>query len=253
LSSALAERRPRHTDWKLPGKIVTGSTHTFTGERVSERPPFTVPIASPPPMTFYGGGPATLLHVLVEESPGKIVTGSTLMVTQERVSNCPSSIIIATASPPPMTFYGGGPATLLHVIDNSSSTAFSVSQIVYQGTDLANVVDPFADFYSYNEPNWDGEDADPISRDTIRAARKFYHVLPAAFGNAHIAPGPDGTISFEWYPKNKKLQKLFIPVGPGDTWQAYWRLGDIAGKIPRASINDSTANKLAALFKSLSD
>src|SRR5262249_34608357 len=53
-------------------------------------------------------------------------------------------------------------------------------------------------FSRYGTPNWDGYGADPITLETIRAARKFLKMLPKGLGNPEIAPGSDGIIALEW-------------------------------------------------------
>jgi hypothetical protein len=114
--------------------------------------------------------------------------------------------------------------------------------------------DPLADFYAYGQPNWDGYGASPITPSTINATRIMLRMLPRTFGNPHIAPGADGSIGFEWLLKTGPLVKLFIDIGPGITWSAYWRRKDgEVGKYPRRKIlSFETSVTLAHLFQRLS-
>ena len=47
--------------------------------------------------------------------------------------------------------------------------------------------------------NWDGYDADPISKQTLFEAEKFLKMLPQHLPIPEMQPEPDGEIGFEWY------------------------------------------------------
>jgi len=83
--------------------------------------------------------------------------------------------------------------------------------------------DKFTDYESYNVPGWDGYDADPITIETVQAARYFARQLPRHLLPADIAPGADGTIGFEWQMggNGDKSETIFVEVGPGDTISAF--------------------------------
>ncbi len=66
------------------------------------------------------------------------------------------------------------------------------------------------------------------------------------------SPGADGSIVFEWLKDDGPLRKLFIDIGPGRTWKAYWRLANgKIGTIPRKRITISTISELQRLFERL--
>ena len=104
----------------------------------------------------------------------------------------------------------------------------------------------------YAVPNWDGYDADPITAETLSAARKFMTMLPATLGKPDIAPGADGTIGFEWILASGPLRKLFIDIGPGGIWSGYWRRSSGAKQsIKPSPVNQTTALSLSRLFAGL--
>jgi hypothetical protein len=112
--------------------------------------------------------------------------------------------------------------------------------------------DPLMGYERYAAANWDGYGADAISPETLAAARRFFRMLPATFGAPEIAPGSNGTIALEWSFKNKPLRKLFIDIGPGQIWSAYWRraTGE-KSTLPRKPIRAGTKDVLTKLFQQL--
>src|ERR1700693_3253923 len=82
--------------------------------------------------------------------------------------------------------------------------------------------DFFKGYEQYNQDNWDGYDAEPITPKTLSYARRLLRVMPDTFGPPDIAPSGDGSIGLEWVPDNGPLQKLFLDIGPGEDWRAYW-------------------------------
>jgi hypothetical protein len=92
--------------------------------------------------------------------------------------------------------------------------------------------DEFSDYEHYALPRWDGYGAEPITSETVQAARSFRLLLPMDAPQPDIAPGGDGTIGFEWRsgsPENRTL--ILVDVGPGDLITA--RRVDDAGRIER--------------------
>jgi hypothetical protein len=76
-------------------------------------------------------------------------------------------------------------------------------------------VDQFTEYETYKE-NWDGFDAEPITRETVDAARQFWRLLPREVPVPDVAPGADGTIGFEWRkgaPDDRKI--IVVEIGPG--------------------------------------
>ena len=112
---------------------------------------------------------------------------------------------------------------------------------------------PLAGYEAYAHSNWDGYDAEPISPETLRAARFFLSMLPETLGEPDIAPGADGTIGLEWSFTDRPLRKLFIDIGPGAVWGGYWRRANGETQtIPATPIIFDTVRALKELFDKLS-
>jgi hypothetical protein len=112
--------------------------------------------------------------------------------------------------------------------------------------------EPLADYDTYAVQNWDGYDALPITSEVLRAARSILKSLPSTFGDPVCSPGADGSIVFEWLNDEGPLRKLFVDIGPGKTWKAYWRLANgKTGAIPRKGVTMNTIPELQKLFETL--
>jgi hypothetical protein len=112
--------------------------------------------------------------------------------------------------------------------------------------------DPLEGYEKYAEEDWDGYDALPITAETLHAARSILKSLPKTFGDPVCSPGADGSLVFEWLKDDGPLRKLFIDIGPGRTWKAYWRLASgKTGTIPRKRVTISTIPELQKLFETL--
>jgi hypothetical protein len=87
------------------------------------------------------------------------------------------------------------------------------------------VIDPLKGYDKYQTANWDGYGAEAITAATLDYARRLMKAMPTAFGRPDVAPAADGTIALEWVPDHHhKLCKLFLDIGPGEEWTAYWKL-----------------------------
>lgn len=113
--------------------------------------------------------------------------------------------------------------------------------------------DPLSVFEQYKKPNWDGYGAHPIAQETIDTARSIYRMLPAEWDDPALAPSADGSIGFEWDREDGPIRTLFLDVGPGKVWRAYWRTasGDRRG-LPRQAYASDTGTVLAGMFRQLS-
>jgi hypothetical protein len=144
--------------------------------------------------------------------------------------------------------------TCIVIYDTSelSSTGQESSIVTPHISSREGPSEPLADYNAYAVGDWDGYDALPITNETLHAARSILKSLPKTFGDPVCSPGADGSIAFEWLMDEGPLRKLFIDIGPGRTWKAYWRLanGNI-GTIPRKSITLSTIPELQKLFETL--
>jgi hypothetical protein len=107
----------------------------------------------------------------------------------------------------------------------------------------------FLDWEQYQVADWDGFGAEPISEATIAAARDLYGKLPPTYTAPEMAPGPDGTIGFEWVFEAGPVRKLFIDVGPDRVWSAYWRLADgRTGTRPRGPVTSGVGSVIKGLL-----
>jgi hypothetical protein len=112
--------------------------------------------------------------------------------------------------------------------------------------------DPFEGYESYAAENWDGFGAAPVASETLACARHVFGSLPVGAGDAHIAPGADGSVGLYWSFDAGPLRSLCIDVGPGLVWRAYWQRRD--GRFGHTSCqpcNDQTSEAIAELFKEL--
>ena len=53
-------------------------------------------------------------------------------------------------------------------------------------------------FQKANIPNWDGYNAQPISKGTLNKAQEFLRALPSSTPSPEVGVDPDGDISFDW-------------------------------------------------------
>jgi hypothetical protein len=115
--------------------------------------------------------------------------------------------------------------------------------------------DPLEGYEQYQIEDWDGFGAEPITASTLACARRLMQVIPTSLGYPDIAPAADGTIALEWIPDDAthKLDKLFLDIGPGEVWRAYWmlRTGQF-GRLPQAGFSEASKTVLELLFNDLS-
>jgi hypothetical protein len=139
------------------------------------------------------------------------------------------------------------------LIPKGASTASSLLTTYLDHTSGNPTLDALASYESLNEPNWDGYDAQPITRETLNYARRLIHIMPETFGTPDMAPSGDGSITLEWVPETGPIHKLFLDIGPGEQWRAYWkrRNGEF-GRQPGTTITPDTKRVLQKLFDDLS-
>jgi hypothetical protein len=156
-------------------------------------------------------------------------------------------------------YYSGvfGPYDPLYM-GSSTSGSLTMATVVESAANTFNLIalkkvrDLLAGYEVYAGRNWDSYDAEPITAETLAAARRFIRMLPTSLGDPAIAPGADGTIALEWIFKSRPLRKLFIDIGPGNLWSGYWRMNDgRKGTIRPSTIDPTTEAELADLFKKL--
>jgi hypothetical protein len=120
------------------------------------------------------------------------------------------------------------------------------------GTNIASTESDPVDlegYEQYSEANWDGYDAEPITVETLNYARRLLKIMPNTFGSPDVAPSADGSIGLEWVLESGQLHKLFLDIGPGEEWRAYWnrRNGEF-GRLPCTSFSRDTKRILEKLF-----
>jgi hypothetical protein len=114
-------------------------------------------------------------------------------------------------------------------------------------------LEALASYDTFEKPNWDGHDAQPITKETLDYARRIIRFLPDTFGDPDIAPSADGSIGLEWVPDRGPLTKLFMDIGPGKQWHAYWqRTNGGIGRLSGAEVQPHTRAILGNLFVELS-
>lgn len=103
----------------------------------------------------------------------------------------------------------------------------------------------------YATHNWDGDGAEPVTASTLAYARQIMEQLPDNFGLPEASPGLDGSIVLEWVPEGRsRLHKLFLDIGPGLHWRAYWKMKD--GQFDRLLGETANAGQvLQSLFDKL--
>lgn len=83
-------------------------------------------------------------------------------------------------------------------------------------TPIAETPDEFSEYEAYNFHDWDAAGAEPISAETLRAARQLRKLLPRSAANPDIAAGEDGSIAFEWRSGIGPDRTItYVEVGPG--------------------------------------
>jgi hypothetical protein len=111
--------------------------------------------------------------------------------------------------------------------------------------------DIFSDYELYNFSDWDGCDAEPISAETIAAARRLLRLLPrSAAATAEVAPGGNGTIGFQWT-IGSGLDRIvkYIEVGPGHIAKAStFADGRTTKRWPTRALSIGVYNFVPALF-----
>lgn len=93
-----------------------------------------------------------------------------------------------------------------------------------------------------------------VTLQTLEYAPRILRAMPTTFGPADIAPAADGSIALEWVPDyHHKLDKLFLDIGSGEEWSAYWLLrnGEFGRQVGRGYTSD-TRRILHKLFDALS-
>ena len=88
--------------------------------------------------------------------------------------------------------------------DFSSSPNLTLAQLKQCKKDLKDLLE------TAGKPDWDGEDADPVTEDTIKAAEKVIDELPGESGVPEISADPEGNVEFDWHLDNGTMLTVCI-------------------------------------------
>jgi hypothetical protein len=118
---------------------------------------------------------------------------------------------------------------------------------------VAALPTPLDGYEKYARSDWDGFGAEPITRETLNAARSILNNLPPPFTDPHVAPGADGAIGLYWSDDVRaQFSSLCIDVGPGAKWRAYWRIADgTFGRVPSQRLVARNTQEIIALLNKL--
>ena len=111
--------------------------------------------------------------------------------------------------------------------------------------------DQFTPYEVYDFPGWDGDDAAPISREVVDSARRLHAQLPRDIPPAEVAPGPDGTLGFEWNMLGPV--RVVVEIGPGATVRAYRNVRGKVDQFPRELIAIGAYRITRDVFSFLND
>jgi hypothetical protein len=145
---------------------------------------------------------------------------------------------------------------LLSIVYNAALTDLKPSNLIHWSGHgvIEKVADPLHGYEEYHVANWDGYYAEPITAETLAYARKLMKIMPTSLGAPDAAPAGDGSIALEWVPEDAthKLDRLFLDIGPGEVWRAYWTLrnGEFY-RITHQGFSDETKSVLKDIFQKL--
>jgi hypothetical protein len=153
----------------------------------------------------------------------------------------------------PVTTLPGDPALYRFVLtDDHATDPTPVVSVFGSLFGKPKVDDPLEGYEQYSQANWDGRNAEPITAQTLQYARRLLKVIPETLGPPDIAPSGDGSIGLEWVPEGGRLHKLFLDIGPGPEWRAYWNRNGECGRLAGTSLSADTRHRLQKLFNDLS-
>jgi len=147
-------------------------------------------------------------------------------------------------------------ASVFSVVGYNAHEDLKPSDALWLYTDLLErSADPLDGYEQYEKADWDGHGAEPITAVTLEYARRLMKIMPTSLGTPDAAPAGDGCIALEWVPEDQthKLDRLFIDIGPGEVWRAYWSLrsGEF-NRVTGQGFFDDTKAVLKDIFQQLS-
>jgi hypothetical protein len=199
--------------------------------------------------------PASGLKILTQSTAA--VPGTAWPDDDELAGLITPSILMSTLGAQPASSLAALPATVGYsknmVAFIREKTGGTAEQKVLRIGTPRHAPDPLASYEKYANANWDAEGAEPITSATLLYARLIMGVLPTTLGQPDVAPAADGSIALEWVPEqHHKLDRLFLDIGPGEVWRAYWMLRDgTYGRLPGEGYSNDTRPMLRKLFDEL--
>ena len=120
-----------------------------------------------------------------------------------------SEIELAPAHPMGKLISRTGPSGSQYAIalidsDFFSSPTLTLAQLKQCKKELKNLLE------TAGKPDWDGEDADPVTEDVIKAAEKVIDELPGESGVPEISADPEGNVEFDWHLDNGTMLTVCI-------------------------------------------
>ncbi len=134
----------------------------------------------------------------------------------------------------------GESSTARYVAEKMSEHSLSLQMSNSVG--IGSVFDELAEVWEEcREPNWDGHNAVPISRDALRNAYMFLEALPLGFPRPSLGADPHGQVSVEWYLSSRRVLSVGISedgqlhyaalIGPNKTCGTEVFFGDVPEEI----------------------
>lgn len=79
-------------------------------------------------------------------------------------------------------------------------------------------------------PNWDGQGAAPVSRETVGNASRFLHALPPEYPPPSLGVEPDGHLTLEWYRDPRWILSLSVSPESDLYYAALFDTSDVRGR-----------------------
>lgn len=111
---------------------------------------------------------------------------------------------------------------LLMLLRNQPSQFLPLStgstSLNYAWTDLKQQIQEI--YARTNQENWDGENAEPISKEALGSALQLVELLPFQIFDPDITPTPHGEIDFDWISESEDMLTLSICPDGSLAWSA---------------------------------
>ncbi len=102
--------------------------------------------------------------------------------------------------------------TACYILAESRLTRERMQKSIYLGLGSEVFNELFDVSENCKQPGWDGDSAEPVSRDTFLNAFRFLESLPFGIQKPSVGVEPDGHVTLEWYKSPRHT--LSISVSP---------------------------------------